>query len=145
MIVISLKRTHLSTKIQLHITDPVVACNFYPTNFAATTTLSVSFLVAIVSAHPIYIYIGITDMLFRKRVIWLLHDKKEHLHSILWHLQSLKVLNCTSGLVEKFFEPKFSCSKTKVEVIIRNVLFLRAADEVNTCVRTRMLCSIMYL
>jgi hypothetical protein len=35
------------------------------------------------------------------------------------HHQSFKSMDCFSGLIKKFFEPKFICSRTKVEAIIK--------------------------
>jgi hypothetical protein len=35
------------------------------------------------------------------------------------HHQSLKSMDCSSGLIKKFFEPKFTCSRTKEEAIIK--------------------------
>jgi hypothetical protein len=29
------------------------------------------------------------------------------------HHQSFKPMDCSSGLIKKFFEPKFTCSRTK--------------------------------
>jgi phosphoribosylformylglycinamidine (FGAM) synthase-like amidotransferase family enzyme len=38
------------------------------------------------------------------------------------HHQSFKSMDCSSGLIKKFFEPKFTCSRTKVETIIKHVI-----------------------
>jgi hypothetical protein len=40
------------------------------------------------------------------------------------HHQSFKSMDCSSGLIKKFFEPKFTCSRTKVEAIIKHVISL---------------------
>jgi hypothetical protein len=38
------------------------------------------------------------------------------------HHQSFKSMDCSSGLIKIFFKPKFTCSRTKVEAIIKHVI-----------------------
>jgi hypothetical protein len=38
-------------------------------------------------------------------------------------------MDCSSGLIKKFFEPKFTCSITKVEAIEKHVISLWAYEE----------------
>lgn len=54
------------------------------------------------------------------------------------HNQTFRSLDCTSKLIRTFFEPKFTCARTKAEAIVRNVLapssvheMLRALQDVN--------------
>jgi hypothetical protein len=37
------------------------------------------------------------------------------------HHQSYKSMDCSSGLIKKFFEPKFTCSRTKEAIIKRGI------------------------
>jgi hypothetical protein len=39
-------------------------------------------------------------------------------------------MDCSSGLIKKFFEPKFTCSRTKVEAIIKHVIYPWPYEEV---------------
>jgi hypothetical protein len=46
------------------------------------------------------------------------------------HHQSFKPTDFSSSLINIFFEPKFTCSRTKVEVIIKHVVSPCAYEEV---------------
>jgi hypothetical protein len=46
------------------------------------------------------------------------------------HHQSFKPMDCSSRLIKEFFEPKFTCSRTKVEAITKHVLSPWAYEEV---------------
>jgi hypothetical protein len=39
-------------------------------------------------------------------------------------------MDCSSGLIKKFFYPKFTCSRTKVEAIIKHLISPWAYEEV---------------
>jgi hypothetical protein len=38
------------------------------------------------------------------------------------HNQSFQSMDCTSTIMQKLFEPKFTCAETKVQAIVVNVL-----------------------
>jgi hypothetical protein len=46
------------------------------------------------------------------------------------HHQSFKSMDCSSSLIKRFFKPKFTCSRTKVDAIIKHVISLWAYEEV---------------
>ncbi len=48
------------------------------------------------------------------------------------HNQSFKSMDCTSKLIRKSFESKFTCNRTKSEAIIVNVLYNHAVEELNS-------------
>lgn len=45
------------------------------------------------------------------------------------HCQSFRSMDCTSKIIQKLFEPKFSCARTKVEAVVVNVLAPYAESE----------------
>ena len=45
------------------------------------------------------------------------------------HNQTFRSMDCTSKLIRAFFEPKFTCARTKTEAIIKNVLAPYTIDE----------------
>jgi hypothetical protein len=46
------------------------------------------------------------------------------------HHQSFKSMDCSSGLINKFLNQNFTCSRTKVEAIIKRVISPWAYEEV---------------
>jgi hypothetical protein len=54
------------------------------------------------------------------------------------HHQSLKSMDCSLGLIKKFFEPKFTCSRTKVEAIIKHVVSPWAHEEVTEEIKKKL-------
>jgi hypothetical protein len=59
------------------------------------------------------------------------------------HHQSFKSMDCSSGLIKKFFEPKFSCSRTRVEAIIEHVTSLWAHEEVTEEIKTSSFVTVL--
>jgi hypothetical protein len=55
-----------------------------------------------------------------------LQERTFAFHTVRYH-QSFKSMDCSSGLIKKFFEPKFTCSRTKVGA---NVISPWAYEEV---------------
>jgi hypothetical protein len=53
------------------------------------------------------------------------------------HHQSFKSMDCSSGLIKKFFEPKCACSRTK-EAIIKHVISPWAYEEVTEEIKTKL-------
>jgi len=52
------------------------------------------------------------------------------------HNQSFRSNDCTSKLVQKCFEPKFSCARTKAEAIVCNVLAPYALEQLESDLET---------
>jgi hypothetical protein len=52
------------------------------------------------------------------------------------HHQNFKSMDCSSSLIKKFFEPKFTCSRTEVEAIIKHVISPWAHEEVTEEIKT---------
>jgi hypothetical protein len=53
------------------------------------------------------------------------------------HHQSFKSMDCPFGLIKKFFEPKFTCSRTEVEAVIKHVISPWAYEEVTEEIKTK--------
>jgi hypothetical protein len=60
------------------------------------------------------------------------------------HHQSFKSVDCSSGLIKKFFEPKFTCSRTKLEAIIKHVISPWAYEEVTEEIKKNFICDCAY-
>jgi hypothetical protein len=59
-----------------------------------------------------------------------LQFKKEHFHSILCRSPELEIHGLFFRFDKTFFEPKFTCSRTKVEAITKHVISTWANEEV---------------
>jgi hypothetical protein len=59
------------------------------------------------------------------------------------HHQSVKSMDCSSGLIKKFTEPKFTCSRTKVEAIIKHVISPWAYEEVTEEIKTTSFVTVL--
>jgi hypothetical protein len=57
-------------------------------------------------------------------------------HTVWQQHQSFKSMDCSSSLIKKFFEPKFTCSRTKLEAIIKHVISPWAYEEVLEEIKT---------
>jgi hypothetical protein len=63
---------------------------------------------------------------------------------IVQHHQRFKSMYCSSGLIKKFFESKFTCSGTKVEAVIKHVISPWAHEEVTEEIKI-FICDCAYL
>jgi hypothetical protein len=59
------------------------------------------------------------------------------------HHQTFKSMDCSSSLIKKFFELKFTCSRTKVETIIKHVISLWAYEEVTEEIKKTSFVSVL--
>jgi hypothetical protein len=59
------------------------------------------------------------------------------------HHQSFKSMDCSSGLIKKFFEPKFTCSRTEVESIIKHVTSPWTYEEVTEEIKTTSFVTVL--
>lgn len=50
-------------------------------------------------------------------------------YHVIFHNQSFRSMDCTSKLIQKLFEKKFSCARTKAEAIVKKVLAPHAIEE----------------
>jgi hypothetical protein len=54
------------------------------------------------------------------------------------HHQSFRSMDCSSGLIKIFFEPKFTCSRTKEKAIIKHVIYPWAYEEVTEGIEKKL-------
>jgi hypothetical protein len=59
------------------------------------------------------------------------------------HHQSFKSMDCSSGLIKKSFEPKFTCSRTEVEAIIEHVTSPWTYEEVTEEIKTTSFVTVL--
>jgi hypothetical protein len=59
------------------------------------------------------------------------------------HHHSFKSMDCSSGLIKKFSEPKFTCSRTKVEAKIKHVISLWTYEEATEEIKTTSFVTVL--
>jgi hypothetical protein len=53
-------------------------------------------------------------------------------------------MDCSSGSIKKFFEPKFTCSRTKVDAVIKHVISPWTYEEVTEEIKKNLICDPAY-